>query len=88
MSNLPFEMPVKDVSIHAEGIDATDWVLIDPEAKPKDGDNVLVSYSYILLPILSCRKRILNGHDNVRSYGDYHTKIKNTNSRRRILCRS
>lgn len=42
MSNLPFEMPTKDVSIHAEGIDSSDWILIDPEAKPKDGDNVLI----------------------------------------------
>ena len=42
MSSLPFEMPAKDVSIHAEGIDTNDWILIDPEAKPKDGDNVLI----------------------------------------------
>lgn len=42
MTNLPFEMPLRDVSIHAEGIDKTDWVVIDPDKKPKDGDNVLI----------------------------------------------
>jgi hypothetical protein len=55
MSNLPFEMPVKDVSIHANGIDKTDWVLIDPDAKPKDGDNVLIKDTnrFLILTYLS-----------------------------------
>jgi len=42
MTSIPFEMPVKDISIHADGISASDWILVDPEAKPKDGDKVLI----------------------------------------------
>lgn len=55
MSNLPFEMPVRDVSIHAEGIDNNDWVVIDPEIKPKDGDNVLIKDTnrFLILTYLS-----------------------------------
>jgi hypothetical protein len=42
MSGLPFEMPARDISIHADGVNSTDWLLVDPEAKPKDGDKVLI----------------------------------------------
>lgn len=49
MTSVPFEMPVKDISVHIDGICTTDWILVDPDQKPKDGDKVLIKDTNRLL---------------------------------------
>ena len=40
--NLPFELPLYNVTIHANGYSQSNWVVIDPEIKPKTDDAVLI----------------------------------------------
>ena len=40
--NLPFELPLHNVKIHANGYSILNWVVIDPKLKPKTNDAVLV----------------------------------------------
>ncbi len=42
LTSIPFEIPVKDIQIHTEGINTSDWIIVDPEANPKNGDKVLI----------------------------------------------
>ena len=82
MTSIPFEMPLKDVSIHSDDVCASDWILIDPEAKPKDGDKVLIKDTNRLMLLTYLCPYYLSGKETLFDLAMYDmlgTVIKRDN---------
>tara|TARA_Y100000114_G_C11621690_1_gene259984 strand:+ start:47 stop:325 length:279 start_codon:yes stop_codon:yes gene_type:complete len=64
-------MPVHSISIHTDGVTTSDWIVVDPDLKPKDGDKVLIKDTNRLLLLTFYYPFYLAGQDSIMDLAMY-----------------